>query len=380
MMKRWMLATCRSMARPFGVRHSTLFVCCVAVFWLVSPMAAGVEPTSDAREQAQSLFEAGLKRKDSGQTQAACELFEASVLVSPSPHGWLQVGVCRETSDPVGALTSFEAALATAAAVPDAARRTAYESAARGRIEKLAPVVPTITFRRSPSAGVSVEVIASGRELGTVVQVFDEPLRFNPGRYQVRARAAGRPPYVIDLELGAGQRHVVALPAFDPSPSSPAPAASGPAAPLPGLGSGPISVASGEHEAGVPSAPAPAAERDELGSRFGALPAVLVGGGGALVVLGIVSGQLSSSARDELRRHCAAPDARGQRLCGSDQADNKRRLERFALAADALWIGGALLAGTGITLFVIDRDRQATSEVVAGCFSGGCGLAAQGSF
>jgi hypothetical protein len=341
-------------------------------------MAAGVEPTSDAREQAQSLFEAGLKRKDSGQTQAACELFEASVILSPSPHGWLQVGVCRETLDPVGALTSFEAALATASAVPEAARRTAYESAARDRIAKLAPAVPTITFRRSPSAGVSVEVIASGRELGTVVQAFDEPLRFNPGRYQVRARAAGHPPYVIDLELGAGQRHVVALPAFDPS--SPAPAASEPAAPLPGLGSGRISVASGEHEAGVPFAPAPAAERDAPGSRFGALPAVLVGGGGALVVLGIVSGQLSSSARDELLLNCAAPDARGRRLCGSDQADNKRRLERFALAADVLWIGGALLAGTGITLFVLDRDRQATSEVVAGCFSGGCGLTAAGSF
>jgi hypothetical protein len=381
-MKRWMLAMHRSMALPFGARRSMLFVCCVGLFWLVSPSAAAAEPPLDAPRQAQSLFDAGLKRKDAGQAQAACELFEASVLLSPSPHGWLQVGVCHEALDPVGALASFEAALAAAAAVPDAARRTAYESAARERIEQLLPVIPTITFRRSPTVGVSVDMTPSLRDLSVPVEVFDEPLRFNPGRYRVRAWALGRVSYVADLDLGAGQRHVVALPALVPSPESSRPASSLPGPSLPESGS-PLTVASGAPYAEAPFTPepaAPAAARDASGSRFGALPAVLVGGGGALVALGIVSGQLSSSARDELRRECTAPDAQGHRRCGSDQADNKRRLERFALAADVLWISGVLLAGTGITLFVIDRDVEATSQVMAGCFSGGCGLSATGRF
>jgi hypothetical protein len=222
-----------------------------------------------------------------------------------------------------------------------------------------------------------VDVTASDRELGVPVTEFDQPLAFNPGQYRVRAWAAGRFSYVVDLELGAGQQHVVALPALEPLPASGGARAAALAPPLPAAAG---SISGGGD--GVPFAPdpvaPPAAREAQRSSRT--LPIVLVGSGGALVALGVVSGQLSSSARAELRRECAAPDANGRRRCGSDQADDKRRLERYALAADVLWISGALLAGTGITLFVLERDAGQATEVAAGCFASGCGLSAAGSF
>jgi hypothetical protein len=376
-----MYRMCCSMKSARRARHSLLVACCLSFAGVLSPAASAAEPGDEDREQAQALFDAGLERKAAGQGAAACEAFETSVALAGTPHGWLQVGLCREPLDPVAAISAFEAALAAAREVSDGSRRQAYEGAARERLERLAARVPTITFRRSPTAGVSVDVTAPGREAGLPVADFDEPVRFNPGRYRVRAWARGHLSYAVDLELGEGQRHVVALPELAPAPV--ASAADGHVGASGTEASSVLPASSGEASEGeLPFAPehvAPAA-RGRSESRFGAWPLALVGSGAALVALGIGSGQLSSSARNDLRRACEAPAAGGRRRCGSELAGTKRRLERYALAADVLWIGGTLLAGTGITLFVLDRDPGESKEVVAGCFPGGCGLSAAGRF
>jgi hypothetical protein len=363
------------------VARAMLFACSVGALGLVSPALRAQQPPDDAA-LAQALFDAGLASKERGDAREACNLFQQSVDVSPSPHGWLQVGSCRERSDPAGALDSFEAALAAAARVPEGTRRKAYESAARERIDQLERRVPTVVFRASPTPAVAVDVTAAGREVGTPVDRYGEPLRFNPGQYRVRAWAAGSYSYLLDLELIEGERRVIALPRLEPLPN-------GPMTPAPlradRRSAPPARAAAGASAAGVATAPyapenvAPPEADAGSGVRFGVLPVTLFGSGLALVAAGIVSGQVSSAARDDLVEQCrvVAPD---QRQCPSSLAGTKDRMETYALAADVLWISGALLAGAGLTVFALDQGRHEATHVAAGCFAGGCGVSAAGWF
>ena len=337
---------------------------------LVSPPARAEEPSPEARARAEEAFEAGLKSRQRGQHALACEQFEASVSEAGSPHGWLQVGSCREATSLTGALEAFEAALEAARAVPDATRRSAYEVAARERIDQIERRVPSVTFRPSPTPGTSVEVVAAGHEAGVSVDRFDVPVRLNPGRYQVRVSAPGTRSHQIDIELHEAERREIELPALEPLVVEEAV----PPAPVP-----PEPVPTAVPQT-VPMDPEPIT-RDDGGARFGVWPYVLFGGGVALVGAGVVMGQLAMNERDELRNNCGALDpSTGRRICPNDQAGTKGRMEDYALAADLLWVGGALLAGTGVTLFVLDRTSETPTEVAAGCFELGCGLRASGSF
>jgi hypothetical protein len=352
-----------------------LSVCCVGLATFVTPVvragelgadepaAGGVAAGVPVQPQADALFDAALKRKELGQTREACEMFEASVAASPSPHGWLQVGICREPADPVGALMAFEAALGAARLVADPRHRQAYERAARERIDPLARRVPTVTFRGSPTDGVLAEMTGAGREAGSPVDRYDEPLRFNPGRYRLRAWATGFSSYDQELELLDGERRVIALPPLSPTERGA----------LSYAGAPPM----------VPFVPEPLARPavdPTAGPVFNALPVALSVGGVVLVISGIVAGQVSAAERRDLERECQSADDTGQRRCSSGLADTKQRMDDYAVAADILWVSGALLAGAGITLFVLDQEREASSVLRAGCVAGSCGVTATGHF
>jgi hypothetical protein len=119
---------------------------------------------------------------------------------------------------------------------------------------------------------------------------------------------------------------------------------------------------------------------DDDESRYGIWPIALLGGGGALVVLGVVTGQLAMAERDELLAQCPHVAGGDERVCPSDMDDDKERLQRYAVAADVLWVSGAVLAGTGITLLLLDQPSSEPATLSAGCFEGGCGVRASGRF
>jgi len=329
------------------------------------PAARADEPSSEARARAQAAFDAGLKSKEQGDTAGACERFEASVALAPSPHAWLQVGTCRQSTDLSGALAAFEAALREAEGVSDPNRRGAYQVAARERIAQVTRRVPLVIFRASPTPGARVHVTGSDvtGSPGAAVAVdrFGEALRFNPGQYQVRVSAEGSHPHEFELALAEGEQHEVLLPALPKAP----PVATALAVPV-------------EAAAPVPPvAPQPAVDE---GSRYGILPVALLGGGGALVVLGVVSGQLALAERDELREDCPPVAGGDARRCPSAKADDKQRLQRYAVASDVLWVSGAVAAAAGLTLLLLDGPSGSPAEVSAGCFDSGCGVRAAGRF
>ena len=368
----------RVMARPCCAVRVAFFGFLVALFASVSPpalaqqgvVAGSVAETSEGAETAEAraevLFESGLAHQRLGELDAACERFEASAGVAPLPHALLQVGNCRERLDPVGALTSFEAALAAAARVEGSVQREAYEAAARQRIERLSRQLPTITFRPSSTPGANVVIAAASAsdEAGEVVTHFNQPQRFNPGSYRVRVSAPGQAGYLTHVDLEVGQRIDLSLPVLEPLPDAGSPSAS----PRVGAAS---SLGSGERPLG----------EDAEALQFNPLPVALASSGGALVLTSLVTGLISSNARDELERDCQGRSAvTGLRTCRGSLASTKRRMEDYAFATDVLWVTGALLVGVGATLFVLDQSEPEAARLEAACSADGCALSARGRF
>lgn len=364
-LRRWGRWSQRRWLRWFIPRSALLVVLACPVLRAEEP-AGGVSPPSAARR----LFEQGLAHREAGRLREACEAFEASVAGAASPHGWLQVGRCREASDLIAALEAYEAARAAAEQVPDPQRRSAYLSAARERIDALGRRVPTVTFQPSSTPGVVAEVTRLGHAVGAPVDRYDEPLRFNPGRYQVRAWATGFEPYAVEFELHESESRRLALPPLQPAP---------------GAVAAPPSASEAAIAPEAPVAPEALPARDgAAGPVIHPLPVILASGGALLVVSGIVVGQLSSSERRELERGCADPDPlTGQRRCGSELAGTRDRMENLALTADVLWVSGALLAAAGVGLFILDPGdgpHEDAPRVAVRCGPSQCGLSAMGRF
>jgi hypothetical protein len=329
---------------------------------LVAPGVRADEPRPSVPSASESLFESALTHQAAGEAKKACELFEASVAVGPSPHGWLQVGVCRESADALAALDAFEAARALASSVDDPMRRSAYLNATDEHIAALVRRIPTVTFRASATPGAVAEMTRVERGVVTPVDRYDEALRFNPGRYRMRAWAPGFSSHVLDLELSEGERRVIALPGLQPAAEAPA---------LPPVEPAPLA---GDEAAAF------AAERTPP-LAFNPLPVSLTAGGLVLVISGIVVGRFSSQERRRLERECEAPDVvSGERRCSSHLADTKRRMGDLALAADVLWVSGAIFGGVGVGLFILDQQRSGSPRLKAGCDPSHCGLSAAGRF
>jgi hypothetical protein len=389
-------------------RRALFFLCGVSLCGLVSPSLRALEPLTDASTRARELFGSGLKHLQLGEAAEACSYFESSVALEGTPDRWLEVGKCREPRDPLGAIRSFEAVLAGARQVSDRPRRAAIEKVAHEHLDALAPRVAALTFQPSPTPGVSVditrvdatraEIARSGEPKSEPVSVYGDPVRFNPGKYRVRAWAAGSFSYLLQVELRAGEARELVLPALQPLPvgaaGAAASAAGRPAARSassvgrsaatpthPPPRSAPVTELPRSARVSAPPEGVAAAVDQKHRSGSVALPWTLIGGGAALVVAGVVAGQFSSGARHDLEGECGPPDpVTKRRSCPNGSGVTKRRMENYAIAADVLWVSGALLAGTGITLLLVRHEREPEASVSLGCFDGGCGLSSAGRF
>jgi hypothetical protein len=330
-----------------------------------SALAGEVKRNAD-EARAESLFEEGLALQRLGQVEQACERFEASTVLAALPHALLQVGNCREPDDPLGALASFESALDAAGKVTDSTRRQAYEGAAKKRIASLEARIPTLIVYPPPSPNVRVEIAAATGGEPLAMTRFGEARRLNPGKYKLTASAPGAEPYVLDLELKSEQRLELDIPPLDPVKGEAAAGKAEPASPT---------------EPASPMEPAAPMSEPSEGLRFGTGPVVLASAGGALILTSLITGRISSSARSELDQECSPPDeVTGLRACDASLADTKSRVEDYALATDVLWIGGSLLAGAGITWFLLDQKDSESPAIEAACSGVGCNLLMKGTF
>jgi hypothetical protein len=298
-----------------------------------------------AIERADTAFEQGLELFDQGRFKEACQKFELSMQLDPSPGTLLNLGNCYEPQgDLVRALETFERAFADAQRTTDLRRKELWTDAARERIASLSRRVPQLTLRGLPKDGrVALDRKPLERTSGA--------LRINPGHHAVEVSAPGKRTFTREFDITSGQRLAMNIPALEADVSSrsePTPAA----------------------------AVEPIHRTDDSGrSRYAPWPYVLGGAGVVFLGAALATGLTANSRQNKLERECDSND-----ICPPSLQNTRDSAETLALLTDVFWITGVVAAGVGVTLFVLDGSNESSTSVQAGCFGVGCGLVANGHF
>jgi PEGA domain-containing protein len=310
--------------------------------------AAPAQPARATVQQADAAFQEGRALLESGHYREACARFELSQRLDPSPGTLLNLGSCRELEgDLVQALATFEQALDGAREARDRRRRQLWGDAARERIASLTPRVPRVSVRRVPEgARVSIDQ--------RPVAAMGGAMRINPGAHSLTVNAPGMRTFVQKIEIATGQQLAIDVPPLEPESEARAERGA-------------------EEPAGPPVSEAP--QSQERPPRYGAWPYVLGGAGAVLLGTSVVTGLGASAARDELERECTG------NVCNPSLRHTRDRADRLATLTDVFWITGAVVAGVGVTLFVLDLGHERGAPALeAGCFDAACGLRARASF
>ncbi len=309
--------------------------------------------TSDptAIQRADAAFKEGRAFFDLGRYEQACEKFELSMQLDPSPGTLLNLGNCYEPQgDLLRALESFERAFASAERTNDPRRRELWKEAARERIASLSRRVPRLSVRNVPPDGqLSLDQRLVEREsLGR----NSSALRLNPGRHWVELSAPGKRTFRQEIDIATGQRLALDIPALE----------------------------SDQHEPGTADQfgndlDRPRHEGPSGGDQYGLWPYALGGAGALLLATSVGTGLAANAKENKLENECFGT------TCPLELEGTRESANTLATFTDIFWITGLISAGVGVTLFVLDSQDDTTStSVEASCFGSGCGLIADGSF
>ena len=303
-----------------------------------SPLLAA-EETEAQLQKGKKLYDEAIPLLEAKKFAEACPKLEEAIRLVPIAVGArLALGECDEGRGRLAsALASYRKAesLATAADQPDRARL------ARERADALKPRVGklrvTLTAEDARLQGLVVEV--DGRALEAAASAA--PVEVDAGTHSVRVTATGRAPFLHEVTTTDGKELTVSvtLPPAARSDSTPA-----------SDGTSPLLIA---------------------GIATGALGVVALGVGGGL-------GGLAASKNDEsFAKGCVK--GRG---CPAGPATEARQGAYDAAAmSTALFIGGGVLAATGVALVIVG-SRTSTKPAVTGLTLriGPGGLGLQGAF
>lgn len=264
---------------------------------------------TDIGKLARSHFNYGVELWNQGRYVDACAHFAESHRLEPYPSKLLHLGKCHARENrPATAIRRFNEVFQQLSTEPDPEWREIFANEARARIQELAPQVATLRLEASPTAGAVVRLQGQPTSPG-------EALPLDPGvEYVLEVSAPGHRTRRESVKLGPAQRLVYPLPALAPEP-------------------------------------APARR-----SRFGLAPPLLLGAGALLASGAVYFGVEAMSDGRRLERDCR----RGLETETCRDLDDEWKSE--ADTATWLWLGAGLLAGTGITLYVLDATASA-SEV-----------------
>lgn len=113
-----------------------------------------------------------------------------------------------------------------------------------------------------------------------------------------------------------------------------------------------------------------ASTQPESGRSF--VPYVVMGGGAAMVVGGLVAGSMATSKFEEIEKKCPSGEQ-----CDPSLKSTKDSGETLALVSPILWGVGAGVVATGAVLWILDWKKNTPSEAPpvaasAGCDATGC--------
>jgi serine/threonine-protein kinase len=295
-----------------------------------APSAARAEPSADESALATLLFQQGRALIAEGQVPAACQKFAESQRLDPSGGTLLNLARCHEQE---GRLASAWSEFKVAETVARDGGRSDREAEAAFHISALEPRLSRLSIVVPAAADVAGLVVErDGRELGR--GAWSTAIPIDGGEHVVRATAPGRQPFTATIVIGSElDRKTVEVPIL-----------ATPVTPMtrPSVASPAVS----------PAASPPMATAVPLAEAETFTPARLRGLGIGSAALGVVAwaagGYALATALEA--KHAAAADCWVDG-CGEVGLRKHRQAVSRGKVATALGIGGAVLVGTGVTLF-----------------------------
>jgi hypothetical protein len=302
------------------------------------------------KAMAESLFRDAQELKKAGNVAAACARFEQSQKLEAKLGTLLNLATCHED---LGRTATAWGEFLEAAGQAGRAGEEKRAEYAREHAKTLEAKLSKIVFVRHDVGGGELTFAIDGRALDA--GIAGAPLPVDPGKHTLAVTAAGRQPWVADVNVPAGPVLVtIDVPALAATPVASAPA---PAPPPPAASSAPPR----------PAEPPPPRRKDDGGLPVASTVAFSIGGAGAL--LGAVTGGVSLAMTSSLKSKCTnkiCPDAELSKLSTANTVANVSNVG-FAVA------GAGLLTGLVVMLVASpSRDDRALTVVPIG--TAGAGL------
>jgi hypothetical protein len=311
----------------------TLSIALVVVASLAALIASARTANADAAadaSRARALFYEARKLIGESHYDEACPKLEESERLDPGIGTEYNLADCYEhVGKLVSALALFERVVATS----HDSGQDRHEAQARKRALALSARVPFLVVEVPEEARVAgLEVTRDGEPLAAAA--WSTPVRVEPGRHAIAARAAGRVAWEATIDVPESQRSTVRVPLLPMAPASPEPP--------------PIAPPLAPVAAIVP--PPPRAETparyDGRGQRTIGIVVGAVGVAG--VVVGGVLGALSLVARNDAKQWCNV----ATNGCSSpDGVDARASAVARGNASTAFFVAGGALVATGVVVW-----------------------------
>lgn len=289
---------------------------CLTILCVARPAAA--EVTAGQRATAEALFQQALELMDQKKFSEACEQFSASQELDPALGTTLYLADCYEQS---GKTASAWALFQEAADVARRAQQSDREQIAnqraaslKGRLSKLELRVPAARRVQGLELRINDAPVPSAS--------WNTPTPVDPGKTRVEARAPGKKPWSVTLDVAVGPAsQVVEVAALADAPQA--------------MSTDSASVL------GEKLAPRdPGATQRTIGYVVGAVGVVGLAVGGYF-------GYRAMDLNKQSKAQCRADDPNA---CTSEGAGLRADAQSAATVSTISSIGGGVLVGTGLTL------------------------------
>jgi tetratricopeptide (TPR) repeat protein len=332
--------------RRLAARGLAIRLWLAAQVGMVGLMPAGTllaQVNAPQKAAAEALFVEGRELLYNHEYEAACRRFEESQAVDPGVGTLLYLGDCYER---LGRVASAWAMYREAFSAARAAGQADRSRVAQEHASKLEPKLSKLSVLVAPENRVAgFELTINGKPVADVL--FGVPVPFDPGRYELVARAPGHGDWSTQVEVKAnGQQTTAQVPALQSL--SPAAQAAGQG------GAAPSGLAARELPAG--GVDPYESDRGQPLGRQAKIGLVVAGGGVVAVGTGLVFGTVASNKDDKAKAGCPSG-------CVSQEAAYLNESARnWATAANVSYVIGALALTTGAILYFTDGSDDAQAR------------------
>lgn len=301
--------------------------------------AAHADTNASDKATAEALFAEGKRLMDAKDYAHACTRFADSQRLDPGVGTLLNLGVCYERNGQTASAwaTYKEAARAAGDKGEHAREKFARDHAAalESKLAKLSVVVPPASAVDGLQVTRDGEAVPAGS--------WGLPLPVDPGAHVVAASAPKHKSMSLSVTVAPAGAQTVTVPPLESAPDASASAAPAPA-PAPGVTPAPPSPA--------PVAPAPQEEQPASTGSTQRTWAIVAGAVGlAAIGTGVTLGVLGVQKYDQHESGCK------NGVCTQSAIDDEKSGQSLANVGTWVFVGGAVVAAAGVTLFFTAPPR-----------------------